>query len=233
VNAGLAAGWALAAAGILVAVWLRLELDRRARLVARACHEARGPLTAALLGLQLLSRVGEAAPGPEAVELELVRAGRALEDLEAARRGDRAPDRPELVDVAPLVRAAVEAATPVAAGHGVRLELGRLDAGARVRADPLRLLQACANLLVNGAEHGAGPVRISARRVAGTVRIAVDDAGPGLPAGLDALVAVERRGRRGHGLGVAAEVAARHGGRLAAAPSARGTRLVIELPAAP
>jgi signal transduction histidine kinase len=233
VNAGLAAGWGLAAAGLLVAVWLRHELDRRARLVARACHEARGPLTAARLGLQLISRVGEAAPGPEVVELELVRAGRALEDLEAAPRGARAPDRPELVDVAAVARAAVEAATPVAAERGVRLELGRLDADARVRADPLRLLQACANLLVNGAEHGAGPVRVSVRRRAGAVRLAVEDGGSGLPLGVEALIAEEGAGCRGHGLGVAAEVAARHGGRLAAAPSARGTRLVLELPAVP
>jgi signal transduction histidine kinase len=64
------------------------------------------------------------------------------------------------------------------------------------------------------------------------VRIEVSDEGPGLPAGIVALA--ERRegaARHGHGLAVAASVARRHGGRLAPAPSARGARIGLELPA--
>jgi signal transduction histidine kinase len=38
-------------------------------------------------------------------------------------------------------------------------------------------------------------------------------------------------GLRGRGLAIATEIAARHGGRLTAAPSRRGARLVLELPA--
>jgi signal transduction histidine kinase len=38
--------------------------------------------------------------------------------------------------------------------------------------------------------------------------------------------------RRGHGLAIASAIAAAHGGRLAAAPSERGARLVLELPVA-
>ena len=41
-----------------------------------------------------------------------------------------------------------------------------------------------------------------------------------------------RRRRRGHGLGVACDVAAAHGGRLGSAPCEQGARLVLELPAA-
>jgi K+-sensing histidine kinase KdpD len=37
-------------------------------------------------------------------------------------------------------------------------------------------------------------------------------------------------GPHGHGLPVAASVAAAHGGRLLSAPSERGARLVLELP---
>ena len=40
-----------------------------------------------------------------------------------------------------------------------------------------------------------------------------------------------RRGQRGRGLAIAAAIAADQGGRLAAAPSPRGARLVLELPA--
>ncbi len=38
------------------------------------------------------------------------------------------------------------------------------------------------------------------------------------------------RGARGRGLAIASAVAESHGGRLAAAPSERGARLVLELP---
>ena len=41
-----------------------------------------------------------------------------------------------------------------------------------------------------------------------------------------------RRGRRGHGLAIAEAIAADHGGRLFAAPSQTGARLVLELPKA-
>jgi signal transduction histidine kinase len=41
------------------------------------------------------------------------------------------------------------------------------------------------------------------------------------------------KGKRGRGLAIAAAIARHHGGRLAAAPSECGARLVLELPAAP
>ena len=37
------AAWAAAAAGIGTALALRVELARRGELIARACHELRGP----------------------------------------------------------------------------------------------------------------------------------------------------------------------------------------------
>jgi signal transduction histidine kinase len=71
--------------------------------------------------------------------------------------------------------------------------------------------------------------------VAGHVRVEVSDVGPGLPAPIPRLVAAARgrRTTRGHGLAIAASIAERHGGRLTAAPSTRGARIVLELPEAP
>ena len=46
------------------------------------------------------------------------------------------------------------------------------------------------------------------------------------------LGAAGHAGRRGHGLAIAARVAARHGGRLVCAPVTAGACLVIELPPA-
>src|SRR3954447_2325546 len=68
-------------------------------LVARASHELRGPLCAVQLGLE--GPQGEASR-VAAIDLELQRAGRALEDLAAARSGGRARSRAERVDVGEL-----------------------------------------------------------------------------------------------------------------------------------
>ena len=72
-------GWL--AAGLAMVVWLALQRASAARMeaVTRACHELRGPLTAARLGLELGchgqnlstaqlraigSELGRASPGP-------------------------------------------------------------------------------------------------------------------------------------------------------------------------
>ena len=107
------AGWLLAAGALAAAALLQRELARRAELIARACHEARGPLHAARLGLHLLALpAGPAGPRVAAIDVELRRAGLALEDLHAARAGSRARDRAEPVDVRALVSTAVAAWRP-------------------------------------------------------------------------------------------------------------------------
>src|SRR3954451_1124169 len=68
-------------------------------LVARASNELRGPLSAVQLGLAALT--GEPAR-VAAIDLELQRAGRALEDLAAARAGRRACGAARRVDLARL-----------------------------------------------------------------------------------------------------------------------------------
>lgn len=221
-------GWAVAAAAVAFAALARARVLARDELVARACHELRTPLTAARLALHVLAR----APGgatAAAIERELRRADVALTDLCAAREGRRAPDRLELVEAAELV---AEAGASWA-GSDVRVE-AELPIGL-VRADRVRVAQVLANLVGNALEHGAAPVRVRVRaEESGTVRFEVDDDGPGLPATVAELIARPRagRGRRGRGLAIAADIAARHGGRLAAAPASRGARLALELPAA-
>jgi signal transduction histidine kinase len=227
-------GWLSACAAAGVAVALQRDLGRRAELVARASHEVRGPLNAARLAIHLVERRGPVAPQVHAVDLELRRAARALDDLDAARIGRRVRDRADVIDVGGVVREAAAAWRPVAEARGIRLRLDAPPGSAAVRGDRARLAQACENLVANAIEHGGGTVRVRARADEGRVRIEVQDEGPGLPAPVADLVgrATAGRGRRGRGLAIAADVAARHGGRLAAAPSARGARLAIDLPAA-
>jgi signal transduction histidine kinase len=233
-DAALLGSWLLAAVALGLGLFWRAQLRRRRELVARACHELRGPLTAAHLALHSGARRGEAPPARlAAVDRELDRAAVALEDLAAARHGRRAPDRDEPVDVGDLLAYQALTWRMVAGVFGCRLELGESASGAVVRGDRVRLTQAIGNLVANALEHGDGRVRLLARAQGDRVRIEVADEGPGLPAPVGDLTRRPRagRGRRGRGLAIAADIADRHGGRLVAAPTARGARVALELPA--
>jgi signal transduction histidine kinase len=225
------AGWMVALGLLAVVVWRERGARLHAELVARACHELRGPLTAAGLALYAAGRRGELpARRVAAVDLQLRRAELALTDLSLAPQGARAHDHAELVVVADLLAAEAECWREVAWAHGCELVLAEPLPDVRVRADGRRLSQAAGNLIANALEHGAGTVRLGARADGSRVRIEVCDDGPGLAAPIPALS--RPRGGRGRGLAIVAEVARRAGGALYCAPSAGGARLVIELPAA-
>ena|SRR5436190_9160861 len=217
--------WIIALSGASAAGVTMIELRRRAELVARACHELRGPLAAATLALHAAER--------EAIGFELRRAGLALEDLQAARRGRRTAVGGEAVDVGRVVAAQADTWRAVARAHRRELRLvGAVPGGPVLRGSALRLAQAISNLVGNALEHGDGRIEIAVRASGGHVRIEVADEGAGLPMPVAALLAARPRGRRGRGLSIAAEIARDHGGRLAGAPASGGARLVLELPEA-
>ena len=230
------AGWTLALAGAGLSAALQRELARRRELVARACHELRGPLTAARLGLHFVGRTGGSGAGSSlaAIDGELRRAGLALDDLHAARTGRRVRDRADTVDIGALLRETAGAWRPVAEATGRQLAVSWSGNGAVVRGDRTRLAQACGNLLANAIEHGAGRVELAGRADGQRVRIEVRDEGPGLSAPVTELTRRARGGReaRGRGLAIASDIAAGHRGRLASAPAGRGCRVVLELPLA-
>ena len=224
------AGWAAALGAVLAAGRMWAALARRAALVAQAAHELRGPLFAAGLALH------GAATDPRrlaAAELELRRAGLALEDLTCAPRGRRAPAAAEPLDGVLVAAEVIAGWRPVARRFGADL---RVDVPARpvgVHADRLRMAQALANLVINAAEHGRGDVVVRVRVGETGVRFVVRDEGPGPGAErvAEAMRAAGGRrasaGRRGHGLSGAAAGAARPGGRLAAVPTGG---VALELP---
>jgi len=252
------AGWG--AAGLvaaLAATRLRAYGDRM-EAVARACHELRGPLTAARLGLA--APAGREAPSPRrlrAIDAELGRAALALDDLSGTGGGPRMLWRLDRVDVRALAADCAEAWQASASAAGTTIAVGWSGADVAVWGDRLRLTQAIGNLVANAIEHGMppgaaeasgrgpvrgrgpgsgrGPVRIEVTARGGTVRIAVSDDGPGLPGPVAALRRRPRRGRgaRGRGLAIAADVAEAHGGTLVSAKSPQGARLVVALPVAP
>src|SRR4051794_14338398 len=126
---------------VLIASWtttvaLALLLWRahcRLVLVARASHELRGPLCAAQLGLSVLA--GEPAR-VAAIDLELRRAGRALEDLAAARSGARGSSAGEALDLVEWVEAHTPTWRTLAAAHGATLTIELPAAAPVVLASP-------------------------------------------------------------------------------------------------
>lgn len=228
------AGWAAAAGAGAGAALARRTVSARSRRVARACHELRGPITAARLGLEFAVRRGALSPARlRALDLELARAALAIDDLAAC--GGSA-GRWEEVDLRGLLSDSVEAWRGTADAQGVSIGFSWAGPPAIVRADRLRLAQATGNLIANAIGHGGGAVEVCVQcglgPRAGTIRIEFIDDGPGLPAPVDELArrGRRRRGPHGHGLAIASEVVAGHGGRLAAAPSDHGARIVLELP---
>lgn len=227
----LGGGWLVAIACGAAAVAARRELAARTEAVANACHELRGPLTSARLGLELGARLGRLSGAQvRAIELELKRAGLALEDFGAHTREERAS---EWVGVGELVADSVEAWRPAASASGCRLGFRWHGDEGWVIGDRLRLAQATGNLIANAIEHGGGSIAVVGRFQGGVVRVEVTDSGPGLPAPVADLVrrAGRHQGARGRGLAIVSRIAGAHGGRLAAAPAARGARIVLALPA--
>jgi signal transduction histidine kinase len=234
------AGWLAFGAVTAAAMLVRHALASRSEAVARACHEVRGSLTAARLGLEWGNR---AAVGSRlgSLELELDRAVAALDDLQGVDR-DFGPTG-ALVDVEGWVGDSVEAFRPLALALGVELTVAWRGSSAQVWGRRARLAQASDNLIANAIEHGGSPVEVRGQIEAGRVVIEVVDQGPGI--GGDVLGWLEggrsrrlRRwghasgGNRGRGLAIVRDVVAEHGGRLGARPSAQGARLVLELPLA-
>lgn len=230
------AGWVLAVGAIAAAAFARHRMASLAEAVARTCHELRGPLTAARLGLVVAFRTGQVADVRlRALELDLGRATLAVEDLSqvSSTRRRQAAIGGEAVDVVRLLIEAVEAWQAMASAYGAELRLAHSPERPVVMGDRLRLAQAVGNLVANAAEHGGGVVELGCRADAGVVRIEVADEGAGLPAPVRQLVRRRRRGTgraRGHGLAIASSIAHAHGGRLDAVPSERGARVVLEVP---
>jgi signal transduction histidine kinase len=229
------AGWVAASLVAVIAVSVLRVYGDRMEAVARACHELRGPLTAARLGLAAPG--GHQLPSPgrlRALDTELGRAALALDDLAGAGHGARRLWRFDRVDVRELVDDCVEAWRATASVAGSTVGVGWSGEETAVWGDRLRLAQALGNLVANAIEHGRGAVGVDVAVRGTVVRIAVSDHGPGLPRPVVELRRRPRRGRgsRGRGVAIAADVAEAHAGALVSAPSESGARLVLELPVA-
>jgi signal transduction histidine kinase len=108
---------------------------------------------------------------------------------------------------------------------------GALDA--EVLGDRALLERAFDNLIDNAFAAGAHAVRIDARIVGATLKISVEDDGPGVPPELRARIfepGYSRHGSTGLGLGFVAEVLRAHRGAIACENGSCGARFVLRMP---
>jgi signal transduction histidine kinase len=220
---------------------------RQRQFVADASHELRSPVAAIRTDVEVALREGDRADWPavgRAVLVEEERLERLLGDmLVLASDDERGAAPPCEVDLVALVRAEAERGRRVPVAVEVPDEV---EPPVTVAGSSDSLARVVANLVDNAARHARSRVQVAVavdRSDAGrTVRLVVDDDGPGIPEA-DRERVFERftrlddartrdDGGAGLGLAVVASIVARHGGRVRAeAAPLGGARLVVELPA--
>ena len=141
------------------------------------------------------------------------------------------------VELKPLLLECVEFWRPQATRRGVCLTLADGPELRPLRADEVMIRRVLDNVIKNAIEaigEGPGEVTLSVGTPRlGTVRIAVEDSGAGIPAGLEVFKLFETSKPDGTGIGlaVAKQLVTAHGGSIAHEPrEAGGTRFCIELP---
>jgi signal transduction histidine kinase len=245
---------------------LQERIEREARFTSDVSHELRSPLTTLQASFAVLEARAPELPerAQRAVALasaELRRFQRMVGDLlEISRLDAGSVDLSlEEVGVGELVRRTAQTAVRDLQAHGLLdgqgaqvadgnlgfpLEVAREAEDSRVLVDKRRFERIVANLLENAALYGEGVTRMAVDSVDSVVRLAVEDAGPGVPPEEQELIferfsrgtSAGRRGSsEGTGLGLAlvAEHTRLHGGRVwVETVPEHGARFVVELPVA-
>ncbi|MDB5801289.1 MAG: hypothetical protein JWL63_2228 [Rhodocyclales bacterium] len=233
------------------------EADRaKDEFLATLAHELRNPLAPLRNSLSVLRLTrdrnnaadGTLTPVHEMMERQVNHLVRLVDDLlEMSRisRGTLAL-RKERVEVAAIVRNAVETSEPLIQTAGHKLSVSLPQEPLWLEGDAVRLAQILANLLDNAAKYteDGGQIMVSAQRSNDEVIITVRDNGSGIaPDMLPRLFEMFSRGDHassrgqgglGIGLSLARRLATMHGGRLEAHSDGpdQGSEFSVRLPLA-
>jgi signal transduction histidine kinase len=240
---GPAAGGEPAAVDDLAAAVAREE-RARAEFVSKVSHELRTPLTVIKGYVYTLGRA-ESDPDKvaklEVINGECERLAYLIEDLLELSRA-RAGELRVQAETFPLercVREVAERLETVARERRVRVRLDWCGNGGEVRGDENRMRQIFANLLTNGIKYAPPDTEVTVRgeRVGDTLRVAIEDAGRGIPEAdlpfiFDEFFQAERaEPGAGLGLAIARELTEAHGGCIdVESRVGEGTRFSVMLP---
>ncbi|WP_341861147.1 ATP-binding protein [Gymnodinialimonas sp. 57CJ19] len=208
-------------------------LEQRTLMLSGVSHDLRTPLTRMRLALGMMDDSADR----DALIQDVDEMQNLVSTFLDFVRGDVLDD-PELVDPLALVRKIVENAQR--AGGDVSLEMP--DAVEAVLLRPMAVQRAVTNLVSNALRYG-GRTAVSVAVMERTLRITVEDAGPGIPPELreEALrpfirLDTARNQNQGSGVGlglaITHDITRRHGGSLALGESASlgGLRVDLTLP---
>lgn len=202
---------------------LERQNEQRKLMLSGISHDLRTPLTRLRLGLSMIGPDME--PEKEdvlAMEADIAEMNRMVDAFLDYSRDDAQESPPQQVNAVKFLKALVGDAQR--AGHDVKLTQfhGDRDGSAMFRPDMLR--RAIENLINNGVRYGS-MVEIDAALRPRSLRISVEDNGPGIPeeerdAAMRPFTRLDsgrnRNAGQGAGLGlaIAADVARGHGGQL-------------------
>jgi PAS domain S-box-containing protein len=224
---------------------------RKDEFLATLAHELRNPLAPIRNSLYILRKAAGLDLDTQVMVVDMMERQvnhmiRLVDDLLEVSRITRGKIelRRELIDVADVVRNALETAGPVieAARHHLALDLPAEPVF--VEGDPVRLAQVVGNLLNNAAKYTSENGRISLRvwREDPKVYVSVRDNGSGIPAEMlprvfDLFAQVDRtlgraQGGLGIGLALVKQLVEMHGGAVKAWSDGpgKGSEFIIELP---
>lgn len=229
----------------------RKEADRlKNEFVSMVSHELRTPLTSISGSLRLISAQGNV-PDPTLRLLDIAsrnsdRLVRLINDLLDVQKIEAGKLKLEVQTkpLADLLRDTIEANQSYGGARGILLCLRQAAPDVRVSVDPDRFMQIMANLISNAMKFSPeqGTVEVSAvERQNRTVRIAVTDYGPGIPASLHASLfgrfvqadssTTRKQEGTGLGLNITKSLVELHGGRLGfETEEGVGTTFYFDLP---
>lgn len=253
-------GKLIGAVNVLVDITRRKELEnslkeserRKDEFLATLAHELRNPLAPICNSLHLMRLSDDLSPPIERVreimERQVNLMVRLVDDLLEVSRITRGKIelRREVVDLAAVVRSAVETSRPAIEAARHQLAISFPTEPLRLDADPVRLAQVISNLLNNAAKFtkDGGQIWLTVREDAGMAVISVRDNGLGIPPAtlphvFDLFAQVDRllnRSQSGLGIGLtlAKSLIEMHGGNIEARSNGigHGSEFVVRLPIA-
>jgi PAS domain S-box-containing protein len=229
---------------------LRQSDRRKDEFLATLAHELRNPLAPIRNGLRIL-RLGRANSAGhdqilEMMERQLSNLVRLVDDLLEVSRitSGKIELRKETVDLAAVVRSAVETVGPLVESRHQKLDVRLSPEPVLLEADAVRLAQVVANLLNNAAKYTeeGGQICLTAQREGDTAMVRVRDTGAGIPAEMlpqvfGLFMQTDRtmgrsQGGLGIGLPLVKSLVQLHGGSVEAHSEGpgRGSEFVIRLP---
>jgi len=227
------------------------EADRRKdEFLATLAHELRNPLAPIRNALHILRLTSCEEPATEQVcemmERQVNQLVRLVDDLMEVSRITRGNVelRTEPVEIAAVIRSAVEFSRPLIEAAGHQLAISIPSGSLVVNGDPVRLAQVFSNLLNNAAKYmdAGGQIWLTVRRDGQNVAVSVRDTGVGispemLPHIFKMFTQVDRSKRQsqgglGIGLTLVRSLVEMHGGHVEVRSAGldQGSEFVVRLP---